>query len=333
MQFYILAHNYLLEQLNTLNLLAACFQPCGVAQLVHRAYPSSDHYQCLGMEQTDLQVGHRSHSQSIYFSAGGWLNPQALCESLINHPLINRHLNHKLITCKRSNASDKSPIWTLSFEKQLQLQCTHLVLANGESLSMLPETKHLPIVPARGQLSRFELDSHSAVPRCVVSGKHYVIPDGKTVLVGASFHRNNVHRSVLHHDHEQNRLGLAILLSELSVNPIALAGYAGVRATTPDRLPVIGPAPDSHECTHAYAKLRYGNPKNQYAPLPTIKGLYLLGGFGSRGIVTAPIAAKLLTDHLMGKDTLEAWAPLVNPARFLIRQLKRGSANYQDTVR
>jgi tRNA 5-methylaminomethyl-2-thiouridine biosynthesis bifunctional protein len=333
MQFYSLAHNYLLEQLKKPDLLAAGFQPCGVAQLVHRAYPTSEQYQCLGMAQTDLQVGHSSHCQSIYFSASGWLNPQALCESLIDHPLITRHFNHKIIACKRSNALNNPPIWSLSFEKQQQLECTHLVLANGESLSMLPETQHLPLVPARGQLSRFELNSHSPAPRCVVSGKHYVIPDGKTVLVGASFQRDIVHRSVLQHDHEQNRLGLSRLLPALSVNPIAIAGYAGVRATTPDRLPVIGPAPDSHECKQAYAKLHHGNPNKQYAPLPTIKGLYLLGGFGSRGIVTAPIGAKLLADHLMGEDTLDAWAPLVNPARFLIRQLKRGPANHPETAR
>lgn len=325
MQFYSLAHAYLLERLNTLTLTAAGFQPCGVVQLVHRAYPASELYHCLDSAETKLQIGHNSHSPSIYFPDSGWLNPQTLCQSLVDHPSIHLHLNHKVNACTRSNDSDKAQVWTLQFTNKHQLACTHLVLASGDSLSMLPETQHLPIVPARGQLSRFEIDSHTVAPRCVVSGKHYIIPDGKTILVGASFERGITHNSVLQSDHDKNRMGLSSLLPDLSINPVALGGYAGVRATTPDRMPLIGPMPDVDQCNQVYAQLHHGNPHRQYSLLPTIKGLYVLGGFGSRGIVTAPLGAKLLADYLTGMDTMESWASLVNPARFLIKQIKRGA--------
>jgi len=324
MQFYTLAHAYLLEQLRALNLTAAAFQPCGVAQLVHRSYPASELYQCLNIAETNLQIGCKTQSLSIYFPTSGWLNPQTLCASLIDHPLIDLYLNHKVRDCISSEELHETPVWTLRFTNLQHLDCTHLVLASGESLSMLPETRHLPIVPARGQISRFELESPVRAPRCVVNGRHYAIPDGKTILVGASFERDITHSAVLQRDHDQNLRGLQKLLPEISVNPTALEGYAGVRATTPDRLPVIGPAPDSIQCKQVYALLHQGNPNHQYAPMPTVKGLYLLGGFGSRGLVTAPLGANLLANYMMGIDGLETWSALVNPARFLIRQLKRG---------
>lgn len=324
MQFYALAHDYLLKQLGELPLIAANFQSCGVAQLIHRRYPTSSLYECLDADETNLRVGQDLPSGSIYFPASGWLNPKALCHSLIDHPLIDLRLSHNVTACERSQNLNNLPAWTLKVEKHRAIECTHLIMASGESVSMLPETRQLPIVPARGQLSRFALKSPTSAPHCVVSGKHYVIPDGQSVLVGASFQRDITHSIVQQHDHELNREGLARLLPDLLIDPIAVAGYAGVRATTPDRLPVIGPAPDSDQCKQAYAQLRHGKRASHYPPLPIINGLYVIGGFGSRGIVTAPYGAKLLADYLMGINRMESWAPLVNPARFLIRALKRG---------
>lgn len=326
MQFYALAHEYLLQQLSVLKLAEPTFTPCGVAQLVQRAYPSSAVYQCLNARQTDQRVGHSSRSESIFFASSGWLNPDALCKLLVLHPLIDLKLNHTLSSCRRHYPANEPPGWTLNFKQHKQRDCQHLVLATGHSISMLPETRELPIVPARGQLSRFELDLPGSAPSCIVNGKHYVIPDGNTVLVGASFQRNIDHSDIVDNDHEQNRLGLCHLLPDLQINPIALAGYAGVRATTPDRLPLIGPVPNWQQCSEIYARLRHGDIGRQYAPLPLEKGLYVLGGFGSRGIVTAPLAARLLADYLMGSNILEDWSPLVNPARFRIREIKRGVA-------
>ncbi|MFK7856938.1 MAG: FAD-dependent 5-carboxymethylaminomethyl-2-thiouridine(34) oxidoreductase MnmC [Granulosicoccus sp.] len=329
MLFYALAHDYLLQQLSLLKLAEQTFIPCGVAQLVQRAYPPSTLYQCMNAMQTDQRIGHNSRSEAIFFASSGWLKPDELCNLLARHPLIDLKLDHKLIDCRRNYKVNEPPGWTLNFEQHEQRDCQHLVLANGHSLSMLPETRELPIVPARGQLSRFELSLPGSAPSCIVNGKHYVIPDGNTVLVGASFQRNIDHSHILENDHEQNRLGISRLLPDLQINPIALAGYAGVRATTPDRLPLIGPIPDWLQCSEIYARLRHGDRATQYAPLPLEKGLYVLGGFGSRGIVTAPLAAKLLADYLMGHNTLQEWSPLVNPARFRIREIKRGVSTVQ----
>lgn len=329
MQFYALAHDYLLQQLSLLKLAEQTFIPCGVAQLVQRAYPTSTLYQRMNAMQADQKIGHNSHSEAIFFASSGWLNPDKLCNLLVRHPLIDLKLDQTLSGCRRNYTVNQPPGWTLHFEQHEQRHCNHLVLATGHSLSMLPETRELPVVPARGQLSRFELDLPGSAPSCIVNGKHYVIPDGNTVLVGASFQRNIDHSQILENEHEQNRMGLARLLPDLQINPIALAGYAGVRATTPDRLPLIGPIPDWLQCSEIYARLRHGDRASQYAPLPLEKGLYVLGGFGSRGIVTAPLAAKLLADYLMGYNTLQEWSPLVNPARFRIREIKRGVAGVQ----
>jgi len=63
-----------------------------------------------------------------------------------------------------------------------------------------------------------------------------------------------------------------------------------------------------------------------YPCLPVHAGVFVLGGLGSRGIVTAPFAAHLLSDYMLGGRLIDQWAHLINPARFQIRQLKRGDA-------
>ena len=185
-------------------------------------------------------------------------------------------------------------------------------------------TDALPLVPARGQLSRFALKHSARAPQCVISGKHYVIADQQSVLVGATFKRYDTDCTVNEDDHHSNRQGLAALLPELEIHAEPIAGYAGIRCTTPDRLPLVGPAPDINAYRQVYASLHHGRSSSLYPQGPVHSGLFMLGGLGSRGIVSAPYCAALLADYLCGLSaSLQQWAPLLHPARFCVRELKR----------
>ncbi len=113
--------------------------------------------------------------------------------------------------------------------------------------------------------------------------------------------------------------------SRITGEPIALArvvdDHAGLRITTRDHLPMIGPLVDE-------AAVRV-NPmpwvRNDRLPLPLMPGLYFAGAFGSRGLLWAALAGELLADMLEGSclPVERQLAAAVAPARLMQRQLRR----------
>lgn len=337
MAFHVQAVNQLLDALQSRPELAErhgqrkLFTPCGVLQLVNRPYSDSRVYQALNSEQATRIARHPIDSPALHFVNGGWLDPAELCRRLIGHPLISLRSTSSASTLSLCHADDDSPFWRIDFHGGQPRFARRLVLANGHRITDFVQTRELPIVPARGQISRFRLHGRKSAPQCVITGKHYVIPDGDSVIVGASFEREVCSTDIRETDHLANLAGLRSLLPELAVHDQALQGRAGIRATTPDRLPIAGPAPDLAAVDAAYSDLKHGRPMDQYPALPCHPGLYVLGGLGSRGIVTAPLAAQCLARRLMSTDAAAAsadpahdWTDLLNPVRFRIRDLKRG---------
>lgn len=361
MDFHVQAHECLMRHLQSLpGLLRTTSEDerltrCGVLQLVNKAYSPSAHYQPVTAEQSTRLAGLAISSPALYFKDGGWLNPSSLCQSLIAHPNISLDSGTRVLgfTAGCQNAgqysgqySDKNsgkssssntgknasrPLWQIDLQDGRQRWTTRLVLACGAALGSFEQTRSLPLVSARGQLSRFALRAGSPVPRCIINGKHYLIPAGDTIVVGATFERDVDHSHVRAEDHALNLAGLRSMVPAVQVHDKALSGRAGVRATTPDRLPIAGPVPDMDRVDEAYADLKHGRPHEHYPALPCHPGLYLLGGLGSRGIVTAPMAAEWLADLLMKEDddpfeqtATDDWTDLLNPARFRLRDIRRG---------
>jgi tRNA 5-methylaminomethyl-2-thiouridine biosynthesis bifunctional protein len=101
--------------------------------------------------------------------------------------------------------------------------------------------------------------------------------------------------------------------------------WAGVRATTPDRLPVAGAVPTLHFGPHWSDWSRGGPMPESPLPPPGTDDI-VLGGFGSRGFAHAPLLAEALASDLCGEPSPFECAgrESFHPARFAIRNLKRG---------
>lgn len=325
--FYRRAFAYLLDLMACAGLdQAAGFERVGVLQLTKRRYPASDQYRILDARAASDYAGISLSSSAIAFDNGGWLNPRALCKALSRHPLITLYMQHDVTTIE----ADVEGSWRVHCHESATsqpaqlLHTQKLILATGAVLHQTRWTDSLPVIPARGQLSRFVLKPPARAPRCVISGKHYVIADRKTVLTGATFKRHDSQCAVNEDDHHCNQQALAELLPSLEIHAEPIAAYVGVRCTTPDHLPLIGPAPDIRKYRQIYSGLQHGRPASSYPQAPLHTGLHVLGGLGSRGIVTAPYCAALLADYLCGLSvSLQQWAPLLHPARFCVRELKR----------
>lgn len=336
MQFHTDAYAFLLQQLKHLQLADRChFNDCGVLQLTQNQYPKSEHYQLLDARQGSRICGAEINCRSIYFANGGSLNPAKLCRELVKHPLVAFEpctIVQNIQPCDQIVDSDpvQGHIWRMRCSGGKSILTRQIVFANSHSISQFEQSEHLPLIPARGQISRFSLTGSSSALQCIVSGRHYAIPQGRTILTGATFERGSLDNMIRETDHQSNFAGLSALFPHISANPMAIDGWAGIRATTPDRLPLVGPLADYSAAQQVYASIRHGPPLKQFPTLPQIGGLYVLGGFGSRGIVTVPLAAKALADFLTVDITrcdaglLQRWIHLVNPVRFQIRALKRG---------
>jgi len=160
----------------------------------------------------------------------------------------------------------------------------------------------LPLKPFRGQAS---LVHALTDPPGALAWGGYAVPTREGLLFGATYDRDDTKTDVRAADHARNLATLAQVRPELAERLAAgpLEGRASIRATTPDRAPIAGAAPD-------------GEP-----------GLFVLTGFGSRGFSLAP----LLAEHVAAL-ALDAPSPLpaplaelVDPQRFRRRAARRSS--------
>ena len=101
--------------------------------------------------------------------------------------------------------------------------------------------------------------------------------------------------------------------------------WSGVRATTPDRLPLCGDIPGREFGSHWLRWALGGDlPESDFGT--SAPQNIILSGFGSRGFAHAPLLAEALASDLCGEPSpLERLGrEAFHPARFAIRQLKRG---------
>jgi tRNA 5-methylaminomethyl-2-thiouridine biosynthesis bifunctional protein len=160
----------------------------------------------------------------------------------------------------------------------------------------------LPLKPFRGQASFVR--GFTDLPGAVAWGG-YAVPTREGLLFGATYDRDDTETDVRAVDHTRNLATLAQVRPELAerLAALTLEGRASIRATTPDRAPIAGPAPG-------------GEP-----------GLFVLTGFGSRGFSLAPLLAEHVAALALGAPSpLPApLADLVDPDRFRRRAARRGS--------
>lgn len=330
MRFHDLAYATLMRWLAELE-SSGGYRPIGALQLVGSSYGDRDAAEKMAYELLDAQTsstvsGVTLNSASIFFKHAGWLPVWKLCESLLldleerGGAFIGLH---KLTDIGWQEAEKT---WSLSFENAPKVQYKQVVLANGAALSQQKLVSTTELIPARGQISAmhraFELHT-------VVSGQHYAIPDESCVWVGASFDRGNDNSAVSDADDIENRnVGNALLGNDLSPDADKPLGqvidrFAGVRCTTLDRFPIVGPVPNTDTAQRQYHDIHHGRKLSAYPAPSFYPGLAVVGGLGAKGIAIAPFAADLLADWATGGNQLIGQNRLVSPLRFLIRRLKR----------
>lgn len=200
-----------------------------------------------------------------------------------------------------------------------------IILANGMGLAGFPETDWLPLAGRLGQIETCE----SGVPEtsAIVSGT-YALASGRTRVWGATFMPVDGDAAMVSEaGRAENQSALEALLgqdlAESWLDGAEIKSRAGVRATTPDKLPIAGGVPDFARALDQFASVRNGAPPEGVPPL--YEGVYMIGGLGARGFTFAPWLAELVAALAYGTalPTGQSEARLVSPMRFIFRDMKR----------
>lgn len=207
---------------------------------------------------------------------GGWWFPQA---GWINPPSLVRALLAGIELRCGQRIDNLDAIDAEAFDD--------VVLANGIGAPALAPNHTLPIRAGRGCVSLIPQDA--TPPFDIVATRlGYVTPpiDGLR-CAGATMAADDPDPLPRRADHIENlqRLDMALPGFGEGLDPAQLEGRVSFRPMSPDRLPIVG-------------------------PLSASEGLWIIDGFGARGLVFAPICAELLACQ-MGAEPLPLEADLV----------------------
>jgi tRNA 5-methylaminomethyl-2-thiouridine biosynthesis bifunctional protein len=309
---------------------------CGVAQLATKESESIRQQDLIeNGHYPDSLVQHKSASElsdicgsliphsGLFFPEAGWVSPVDLCNFLADHPNIT--IEQHDITAIGYNDQQ----WSLTCSNSEHLHCSHLIICNAELANQFTETEHLPLKAIRGQVSITGTGTDLPKLNTVVCGEGYISPakEGQFCF-GATFDLKGKQRDVTQHDHDKNLTKLADALPEfhhaLLKKKAQLSGRTAFRCSTPDYMPVVGPAPVFSDYIDTYARLRKDkNWRFEGATAQHYPNLYVNSGHGSKGLITCPISAELLASMICNEPLPlpKTLIDSVNPARFIIKNL------------
>ncbi len=272
-----------------------------------------------------------SAQHALFYPQAGWVRPKALCEHLLNHPLISVHRGDV------TQVHRDGQCWCLDLINGDAICADQVVIANAQQANRFAQTAQLPLQQVRGQISEVTLPDDVQTPQRVVCAGGYVSPPVDGVLTfGASFVPNNDSRHVTNDDHQRNidelRLALpqwveALEEAGVALSPELLKGRAAVRAASPDKSPYAGPLPVADAWQEAYQALGKDASKVPDTVGEHYPGLWISTAHGSRGLASAPLCAEVIASRMCG-DPLPLEVPLVDhlhPGRRIISAIIRGT--------
>lgn len=282
---------------------------------------------------------------ALWHPQAGALAPAVLLPALLGNTPVRAAAVDRLEPVGGPDGRDGWRLW--GADGALLAEADVVILATATDTARLWPAAGLPLRPTRGQISVLEADGPRAAPRVAVSGPVYATPAvpldvagavGWGRVLGATQEpwRPGEGDPFVPRPDDDARLrarlaaGWPALAETLATAP-TVGALAGLRATTPDHLPLAGPLIDPGTLALRFgARLRRDGlaavralPADGLGP----RGLVTLSGLGSHGLTLAPLLAAHVAARVTGgPDPLPpGLAAAVHPARFAARALVRGT--------
>ena len=274
----------------------------------------------LGLEKADFKYLSKNlikkkyginNKAGIFFKNGGWVSPNKICSSLINHK------NIKLIPKKKAKEiTYKKNLWITSCHDSSKYAASNLILCNSIGLNEISLFKKIDLKKNRGQINWLPSKKKGGCKK-IISDGGYLIPDVNGFDVfGSTYERDNENKNLSMTDFEKNLKTYQKLSgNKMTENDISNAGWVGWRAVSPDRTPYAGQVLDE-------SKEVYNKPRS-IKDLKWHPNLFINAGYGSRGYTLAPFISKCLASLISGSQTPEEEEILnyLNPSRNSIKKM------------
>jgi len=234
-------------------------------KIKQQAFSASGLFNTVSKEQASEIAGLDLPYEGLFFPTAGWLCPQQYCQQMalwlstqgveIRYNMVVQQITQREHYCELETSTGT-------------LQAKTVVLATGAALNSLVHQPSFPLKQIRGQVSHLQSQTMTRL-KTVVCHQGYITPAYQQLhSVGATFDRHHSHSLVLPEDNQQN----LDLVNQVLQQPHwfsdveILSAKAGLRATVPDRMPVLG---QQHH-------------------------LWRFGALAARGLTWAPLLAEVL---------------------------------------
>ncbi|MCL1065227.1 FAD-dependent 5-carboxymethylaminomethyl-2-thiouridine(34) oxidoreductase MnmC [Shewanella olleyana] len=300
---------------------------------------------------------------AFFYPLAGWICPhefanaaikqaQTIATSKGNKVIVK--LNHQvsaltqLELSKGEEPTKKQPssFWQLTTSGQGELtkqQFTHqtVVVASGAQLTEFTQTSSLQVTGFRGQVSHIPSKGKLADLNTVICAHGYLTPENQQHhCVGASYVKSPDSLEYCPNEQLENAQKMHHSFPDRDwVNDVDVSdanARVGVRMVTRDHCPMMGLAPNidaifeqynteplaEHQLTVASRKFW------RHRTAPSYQGLYVLGGLGSRGLSSGPLAAEALASILCEQTSPISYDmfAMLNPNRMWLRKLLKGKS-------
>ena len=339
-EFYTSAYFHALRCLQQLDPQQLGWQQSGGLQLPSTErirkqmadYPQSEQLvQVLDSVQASEMAGLSVNTSVQYFPLGASLQPLKILARLIEAmgDALTIHYSTPLASFERIGEQ-----WQLMQPDGETIAAVDaVVFCNAWQIKQLSPFRHLYIQPARGQLSVLQANAQSRELKMPVSSEGYLLPAiQQQHIAGASFELDDCCDHLCDTEHQQNLQAIHSWQADLFNAADIVGGRASVRAVTPDRMPVLGAAPDMGAYLQDYADLYKGKAAHSYNNGRYLHHLYINSGHGARGFSSAFLCAELLAASICNESlpVSNRVRYALHPARFLIRRLKKAQFSKPD---
>lgn len=277
----------------------------------------------------------------IFYPLGGWICPHEFTQAAFDKASqlsdVSAHFNTDIKRIEQREGK-----WYLhkttanTGGEQTFGPFNTLILANGQGLNQFNQSKQLAATGFRGQVSHIPARNELLKLNTVLCSHGYLTPQNDGVhCTGASYIKNPEHLDYSPSEQVENLEKVKqSYLGKAWTEDVDISDHSarvGVRMVTRDHAPMMGCAPDFDVISLNYQDHQHTKESIKYwreTPAPIHQGLFILGGLGSRGITSGPLAAEALAAQLCGEiiPLDSATLELLNPNRMWMRKLIKGKA-------
>jgi tRNA 5-methylaminomethyl-2-thiouridine biosynthesis bifunctional protein len=278
----------------------------------------------------------------LFMPNAGWIDPPALVNQMINAAKDTNRLTVKTNVLVNKieqvepieEKTKKEKIhWRLLTDKG-DFDASVLIICGGAETIDIDFIKQLPFSSVQGQVTSMKTNSRIKALSTVICHKGYLTPASSSSqhqgihCIGATFKKNVTSTIATEEDNKFNLTMLANCLPDLAkeinwTEKDISNSKARLRCMTPDHMPMVGAMPNIQQHIETYPHLAKDRNWKYKQAAPVVNNLYVMMGFGARGLCSAPLAADILTADLCGTPYPVDNEMLFNlsPNRFIIRDI------------